>query len=832
MPVLRSLLFLILTGLLAAWPVTLSAQPLTRNTLQPAAQATRGVLPRKPAAVAPLIKSRWGEGMPFNSVCPADTAATVTGLRVPAGSGAVAMAQVMKYYEYPAQGQGEHGYPDPVYGIQFANFGATNYHWELMTDSLVGVFADVPYLIYHCGVAQDMDYGPQVSVSQPAAIDSGLVKYFRYPASAAWKQRAGYTTAEWMALLLTELDASRPVIFSGTDAGGNGQRYFICDGYNAEGRFHFNWGMGGLYDGYYHIDTLKPGPYNLSYNQALLAGLAPPQQQEDLVMDFEETADWSLTFNGWTTADLDLHDTYGITGYVFPHQSEPMAYLCFNPAQVTPSMAGDAAIQPHGGQRFGACFSSNPPANNDWFISPQVQLGVNGTFSFWIKSYNDTYGLDSYRVAISVTDNDPASFTVISGDQPLRTTTSWTRKTFNLSAWPNQKVYLAIQCVSSDNFLMMIDDLVIQPQVTASVTADFSADKTNPRVGGTVNFTDQSSGGPIAWHWTFGGGIPATSTEQNPSGIRYDVPGNYPVTLRVSNGPDSDSITREGYITVAGYPVTADLDFESVTDFSLTFGDWTALDVKGGHTYGINQPNGQPYYFLHVNEPMAYICFNPSATTPPITSLVAHGGSKLGCSFSSVPPMNPNDKWLISPRVSLGLNARIEFWVQAFNNLYGDEKYNVAVSLTGTDPSDFTRVNGAAEVAPIDWTRRSYDLSYYDNQDVYVAIQCVTDNSFIFMIDDIHLGSSLGTGETTGSAVPVVFPNPASDRLVINLKRNLDGPVNLTLIHPGGGMVKSRVCQFLAGMGTIGVEDVPPGLYILLVEDSSGPLAMKINIVR
>ncbi|MEI6901267.1 MAG: choice-of-anchor J domain-containing protein, partial [Bacteroidota bacterium] len=328
------------------------------------------------------------------------------------------------------------------------------------------------------------------------------------------------------------------------------------------------------------------------------------------IMDFENIPDFSLTFSDWSATDVDQHGTYGIDGYSFLHQTQPMAFLCFNPAQVNPSMASDLAIQPHSGQRFGACFSSNPPSNNDWFISPQIQLDTNGSFTFWIKSYSAVYGLDTYNVAVSTTDNGPNSFTTISGAVPLQTTLAWAKKTFSLSNFNNQKVYVAIQCTSNDHFLMMIDDLEVKTHT--DLTADFSADKISVMVGEQVNFSDQSLGNPSSWSWTFTGGTPSVSSLQNPSAISYLTPGIYDVKLKIGGGNASDSITKPGYITVAGYPTSASLDFESCDDFTLSFNPWTVIDVKGGNTYGI-----QDVVFPNAYSPMAYICFNPSKTVPP-----------------------------------------------------------------------------------------------------------------------------------------------------------------------------------------------------------------------
>jgi len=783
-----------------------------------------GTLADKP----PMISSEWGEGCFYNAGCPNDTASHATCLHVPAGAGAVAMAQIMRYWGHPAHGTGEHGYQHPVYGIQYANFGMTNYNWSAMPDSLLTVNDGLATLIYQCGVAQNMNYGTSASTSLPDDIDSALVKYFGYAATASWKSRQDYTGADWITLLKAELDASRPVLYSGTDSTGQVRHYFICDGYVTGDLFHFNWGWNGTYDGYFQPDVLKPGTSDFSFNQRAMTGITPQSVVSgNVTMDFENIPDFSLTFSNWTVNDEDQHSTYGITGYSFPHQTEPMAFLCFNPAQMVPSMASDQAIQPHGGQRFGACFSSNPPANSDWFISPQVQLGLNGTFSFWVKSYNDLYGLDNYTVAVSTTNTDPGSFTVISGTQPLQTTTSWVNKTFDLSAYNDQKVYIAIHCVSNDHFLMMIDDILVKPQASTTLTADFSADKTSIRIGETVNFTDKSTGGPVTWEWKFSGGTPSASTLQNPSGIKYTAPGSYLVSLKVSNGTASDSVTRAAYISVTGYNTYLTLDFESLPDFSMNFFPWTLIDVGGGNTYGI-----QAVTFPNNYQPMAYICFNPSQTSPPLVNMQPHSGARLGCSFSSSPPYNPNNKWLITPKMSLGLNPQIEMWVMTYNNQFGDERYNVCVSTTGNTPASFTSLTASPEAAPVGWTKRTYSLSNYTNQDVYIGIQCVTNDGFIFMIDDISITSSLGIGEPNPLDRVVVYPNPATDLLTISIPGSSAGTVTAGMSSILGERVLSVTELPVSGRILLDVHDIPTGVYLLRLRQGAFEVVRIISVIH
>ena len=87
-----------------------------------------------------------------------------------------------------------------------------------------------------------------------------------------------------------------------------------------------------------------------------------------------------------------------------------------------------------------------------------------------------------------------------------------------------------------------------------ALQANFTANKTNICSGSTIHFTDESTGSPTNWKWTFTGGTPNTSTAQNPM-VSYDSAGTYAVKLVVSNTGGTDSLEQTGYITVTASPV-------------------------------------------------------------------------------------------------------------------------------------------------------------------------------------------------------------------------------------------------------------------------------------
>jgi PKD repeat protein len=781
--------------------------------------------PDQAKQVNPMITVTWDQGCYYNEKCPPDVSSSAPCFHTYAGSGAVAMAQIMKYYNYPPHGFNSHTYTLPEYGILYVDFSATTYDWLNMPQTLSASNDAVSTLIYHCGVGQEMNYGPDSSASVSSLIDTAFRNYFGYSPAAAWKWKADYPSDQWAAMLKAELDAGRPLLYYGNN-GGSEEKFFICDGYSGIDFFHFNWGAGGTDDGYFYLNDLTPGTHNYSFAQGAIFNLAPSLPASTFTMDFESVSDFSLTFSPWTVRDVDGDSTYGIQNHTFPNNGFPMAFIAFNPALVSPSMASDTALQPHSGSRFGASFASLSMPNNDWFISPQIQLDTGGQFSFWERSYTDQYGLEKFNVLVSTTDNNPSSFNLISGSSPVTAPLKWTKKTYSLSAYNNQKVYVAIQCVSTDAFIFMIDDLEVKTSSSSSLSADFIASKTTIRAGEKVNFTDESAGNPTTWSWSFPGGFPSGANQQNPANIRYDLPGIYNVTLKISDGSETDSITKVGYITVTGFPSYMSLDFESLADFTLNFDPWSVYDINGGATYQIDSVS-----FPNSGVPMAFICFNPSQAVPPPKYMEAHSGFKFGACFSS--PQYPNNKWLITPKMTMGSDASIRFWVQTYNASYGLEKYNVGVSTTSNNPADFVLLNNSPIDAPDVWTKQSFPLTAFSGQDVYIGINCVSNDQFIFMIDDIEIGSALSIDETSNKTDVTLYPNPASDHAFVNFGKTEMYVTNMTLLDETGTMLKEFPLNRITGeIFSIPLSGLSPGIYYLVINSGEGRIVKKIAVVN
>jgi len=221
-------------------------------------------------SVEPLIQTKWDQGCYYNSLCPTDTQSPFCG-HVPTGCTITAMAQIMKYWNYPTKGTGTHSYNHSTYGNLSADFGSTTYQWSQMPNSVTSQNDAVATLMYHCGVSLDTDYGPGASAAYDPRDE--LVQYFDYSSTAMLVNRDGFTTNDWIQLLKSELDLGHPIWYTGS--GGLVAHSFICDGYQDADYFHFNWGWSGSSDGYFYIGNLNPGWWGFNENQSALLNLVP-----------------------------------------------------------------------------------------------------------------------------------------------------------------------------------------------------------------------------------------------------------------------------------------------------------------------------------------------------------------------------------------------------------------------------------------------------------------------------------------------------------------------------------------------------------------------------
>lgn len=236
-------------------------------------------------SIAPQIQTKWDQVAPFNNQCPLyGTERTYTGCV------ATAMAQVMNYWKYPAVGQGSISYDCEALSKRLSlNFANRRFDWDLMLDSYnYGQYSEeeaaaVAYLMKAAGYSVKMNYAPGSSGALAMNIANALKKYFNYDPNMLYTLRMYYSSAEWEEMIYDNLKNVGPILYGGSSMLGGGHS-FVCDGYDGNGYFHFNWGWSGMSDGYFMLDALNPeslgsgggsgGGYN--FTQDAVFGIQPP----------------------------------------------------------------------------------------------------------------------------------------------------------------------------------------------------------------------------------------------------------------------------------------------------------------------------------------------------------------------------------------------------------------------------------------------------------------------------------------------------------------------------------------------------------------------------
>ena len=243
--------------------------------------------------IAPLVKTKWNQGTPYNNLCP-----SVNNVKCPSGCVATAMAQVMKFWNYPEVGTGRvtATLPSGGTGEGFINLAQKPFDWNNMIDSYSGYDYTneqgnaVATLMQAAGYAAKMNYAPGGSGALSINAAISLSKNFKYNPNIQYLQRLYFNASEWNEIVYNELAAGRPILYGGQSTSVGHE--FVCDGYDGNGYFHFNWGWGGMSDGYFILDALNPnsvgtgGGAGGGYNsrQDIIIGIQPSSVETDVYL--------------------------------------------------------------------------------------------------------------------------------------------------------------------------------------------------------------------------------------------------------------------------------------------------------------------------------------------------------------------------------------------------------------------------------------------------------------------------------------------------------------------------------------------------------------------
>lgn len=331
--------------------------------------------------IEPLIKTHWDQMAPYYNMCP------LAGLdHTYTGCVATAMAQVAKYWNYPEIGKGSISYEcDDISKRLSMNFALKKFDWDKMRDTYVnGQYTEeeadaVAYLMKACGYSVRMSYSTQSSGALAMNIANGMKKYLNYDPNIVYDMRIYHSTPEWEKMIYDNLKNVGPIIYGGGSMLGGGHS-FVCDGYDGNGMFHFNWGWSGTSDGYFALDAINPdnlgagggagGGYN--FTQDAVFGIQPPTGKPEIEQPLQLTMQGSLVSeiaDGYLTFDLDM-------------ESNAM-WVNYNPQTMNVEVA--AAFAPQG----------KPDGEMKYFIVSNRRYTIRPGYGFMAHSVNPETNVDN-----------------------------------------------------------------------------------------------------------------------------------------------------------------------------------------------------------------------------------------------------------------------------------------------------------------------------------------------------------------------------------------------------------------------------------------------------
>lgn len=225
-----------------------------------------------------LSTANWSQGDPYNRECPYLTGFDGSGHNIEGraltGCVATAMGIIMKYHEYPAKAVNppvSNSYEENGRPVTTTIDYSAGYDWNNMLDDYRSNFTEeqgnaVATLLYHCGANVEMSYGISASSANTPRVAKALSDVFGYSPEIRFLPKDAYRWKEWKAMIREELDARFPLIYDGQSTKDGGHA-FVCDGYDANGLFHINWGWGGSSNGYFQLSVLDDNGDGIGFSE-------------------------------------------------------------------------------------------------------------------------------------------------------------------------------------------------------------------------------------------------------------------------------------------------------------------------------------------------------------------------------------------------------------------------------------------------------------------------------------------------------------------------------------------------------------------------------------
>ncbi|MBT3747376.1 MAG: T9SS type A sorting domain-containing protein [Bacteroidetes bacterium] len=622
-------------------------------------KSTKGISLMQDAMVHPLIRSKWGQGNPWNKFCPVDD----DGKTALVGCVAVAMGQVMKKWNWPEKGVGSNSYTPtnfPEYGTVEANFDTTYYNWDAMDFSTPNDASAL--LLFHLGVATYMNYGPNESGANTSVYATqALMDNFSYYKGMQVREKERFSEKDWFKMLRQELINGRPLIYRGSNPDGGSGHAFNIDGFHSDLYFHINWGWNGAGNGYFRLENMVDGGGNFTKGQAAIFWIQPDNipmhdrpasaqalpgdgfiqliWEELVINDFshyniyrnEELigSTWKTQFRDDDVVNGTQYSYHIKASYIGAHPGESVATddLIVSPwggmdlpytLNLEEDPPGWELARASDGFQWGTAADLQVPGNNgrlvsirsdladadqqvrDYFISPTLDIRdmehVAIRFDYVFKQKT---GVDYLFLMYRRYDNGlwyPIT--------KLDSTGSWTDWRTVYYYLPDGAKNTQIQIgfyyndFNGHGYGAAIDNIHIW-QIGAPPIPAYTASKTAACEEHPLIFTSNSTGNITNWYWDFGSGAePRYGYDEGPHTVKYSSPGSKSTTLLLNH---LDPLEKNNYLYItaqpeAGFNINTSGLLAEFNDESKN-GSYYWWDFGDGHTSTEKSPSNKYHEF-------------------------------------------------------------------------------------------------------------------------------------------------------------------------------------------------------------------------------------------
>ena len=751
--------------------------------------ATRNLGSHATTEIPPLVNTKWNQLEPYNNLCP-----TYSGTNKSAtGCVATAMAQVMKYHEWPKEdtANGKDGFTTAIpgyttksYGIVLTGLPAIRFDWANMKNTYTGSETDatadaVATLMQYCGYSVEMDYGPE-SGSNTDKVATALKAYFDYKNTTQFVSRSHYTLAKWTDLIYYELENARPVVYGGMSSGGGHE--FVCDGYqyrNGTDYFHINWGWGGQSDNYFVLSSLNPKQQGTGgsssndgfhYGQDAVIGIQPSTGTG--TMSNITPNDINLTLNSITpsiaykgiSVNIKLNitnnsdDDYDGDIYVGVKDGDNYYILDGNNFNIPTGQTRDCVI-PYTFDQIGTyqLVLFLPNATGTY----STDCVVKGTLTVENPQINEKVPLYGFYC------NELSKSQFIIPSENLRDMYNATLNGVTFYStngnvdWENPQFEVYLKEVEETTISVLKDWTTLTKVYTGNLSIvnglmvivfdtpyQYHGGNLLMGINQTVEGGDYAKSNWVGTKVTgaslggYNDGSDHISQQDFLPKTTFDYSAlSIPTNLVAEPQPTSATISWKGNDAVTSYNLRYRVDkafrydFESAEPWTVDdFPPCTTYDGDGLSTYGISGTT-----FINSGYTGSVIAFQNGVAS----SFTAHAGNAFGCFMAGVPTgdVTNNNDWFITPEIEITEGTVFSFWARATSSYTERFKVGVYGSTDGTFASYLAGGTNSYVEASTTWTEYSYPLSAYAGQTIRLAINCVSEDAFGFCIDDIYVGN-------------------------------------------------------------------------------------------